>query len=124
MTFKKLIAKLKGKNNISVDLIDFDGQNVSTGDVGGYILYLYTKYKFNHIGYRYENIDGFRFVLYTTPDNNKVIRYFKDRCPAIVEYECRRFGHVCKDHEFKKWSNGFEEVVKKHNKTISGGIVK
>lgn len=112
MTFEKLINRLKKKPQISVDLIDFDGQNVSTGRVGGYILYLYDQFKFSHIGYRAENIDGFvRFVLYTIPDNKKVIKYFEDRCPAIVEYECIKYGYLLKRHKFVQWANGFEEVV-------------
>ena len=100
----------KKKTKISVDVIEFSGMNVSTGQVGEYIKNLYEKEKFRHIGYRCEtNKDGFlRFVIFTLPNEKAVIQYFKDRCSGMVEEECRKLRG--EEHEFTKWQNGFEEI--------------
>lgn len=97
------------KSKISVDLIDFSGMHVATGQVGSYIKHLYEEHDFQHIGYRYKNINGdLRFILYTVPNNKLAVQYFKDRCPAMVENECRSCEGI--PHKFVKWENGFEEV--------------
>lgn len=97
-----------------IDVIDFDASDISTGQIGGYILDLYEKKGFRHIGYRFENIDGnCRFVIYTLISNKAVIQYFKDRCSAIVEYECK--ASQPSSHTFsEEWYNdykGFTEVL-------------
>lgn len=99
----------KKKQQISVDLIDFNAMNIGTGNVGSYIKWLYCEYGFLHIGYRFENQNGnCRFVLHTLPENRNVMQYFKDRCPAMVEIECKSKDSI--PHKFVKWENGFEEV--------------
>lgn len=102
-----LLAKILGKKRtvVSVDVISFNMKHVSTGQVGAYIQKLYREEKFLHIGYRHE---GGRFVIYTLPGNNEVIQYFEDRCPAMVENECRAL--TTEDYEWVTWPNGFEEV--------------
>lgn len=99
----------KKKLPIQIDLINFSNQHVSTGQVGEYILNLYEKEGFNHLGYRYENMNGHgRFVIYTLPENTLPIQYFKDRCPAMIEEECKKLEGCA--HYFEQWPNGFEEV--------------
>lgn len=99
----------KKKLPIQIDLINFNNQHVSTGQVGEYILNLYEKEGFNHLGYRYENMNRQgRFVIYTLPENTVPIQYFKDRCPAMIEEECKKLEGCA--HYFEQWPNGFEEV--------------
>ena len=108
MIFEKIFGK---KSAVSVDVIDFNAKHVSTGQVGAYIQKLYREENFLHIGYRFENKNGnCRFVIYTLPGQREVIQYFKDRCPAMVENECRALAGEA--HEWLTWKNGFEEVKK------------
>lgn len=102
----------KRKDSITEDLIDFDASSISTGKVVGYIKYLYREKKFSHIGYRVDNINGnVRFVLYTLSGslNRRLIQYFKDRCPAMVERECKSCAPC--PGKLNKWDNGFEEYI-------------
>lgn len=63
------------------------------------------------MGYRFENKDGLsRFLIYTLPQNKEIIQYFKDRCPAMVERECREL--TGEGHSWLNWENGFEEIIK------------
>lgn len=97
------------KKQISVDVMDINAMHVSTGQIGKYIRDLYRKEDFRHIGYRFEQKDGLlRCIIYTLPNQKAVIQYFKDRCPAMVEEECRKLQG--EEHECTKWQNGFEEV--------------
>lgn len=106
-----LFKRFRKKTPKTVDLIDFSRTHVSTGQVGGYIKKLYEEEKFLHIGYRYANINGSdRFILYTLPGLEKTIQYFKDRCPAMIEEECRKIDVSNVDFKINKWDNGFEEV--------------
>ena len=103
MFLKKIFGKKPAV--VSVDVISFNMKHVSTGQVGAYIKKLYREENFLHIGYRWDN--G-RFVIYTLPGNKEVIQYFKDRCPAMVENECRAL--TCESYDWATWPNGFEEV--------------
>ena len=107
--FRKGVIFSKTKP-IKEDLIEFSGQNVGTGQVGAYIHELYKQCISKHLGYYYYNRDGdLRFVIYTIyPASNYTKLYFKDRCPAIVEQECRKLEGMA--HKFVQWPNGFEEV--------------
>ncbi len=97
------------KRQISVDVMDINAMHVATGQIGEYIKNLYRNEDFRHIGYRFENRDGLcRFVIYTLPNQKAVIQYFKDRCPAMVEEECRKLQGEA--HEWAEWPNGFEEI--------------
>ena len=105
------------KKDIMVDVIDFSAQHVSTGQIGEYILNLYEKEGFNHMGYRFENVDGnVRFFIYTLPGSTRIIQYFKDRCPAMIEEECRKLEGSA--HYFEDYPNGFSEV--KRSKIVKG----
>lgn len=110
MLFKKKPKKVK--------LIDFSGHRIGTGQVGMYILFLYEFEDFAHIGYDYEKnkYGDLRFNLYV-PDKsyNRIIQYFKDRCPAIVEKECEEYSKWFKTHSPGKYFetvdyHGFKEV--------------
>ena len=79
------------------DLINFNSKYVSTGQVGGYIRHLYRYEGFNHIGYYFQNN---RVYLFTYSDNIEVIRYFDDRCPAMVEEDCMKVDPVA--HDFRQ----------------------
>ena len=97
------------KKQISVDVMDINTMYVSTGQIGEYIKNLYRKEGFKHIGYRHAVKDGLdRFVIYTLPNQKEVIRYFKDRCPAMVEEECRKLQG--EEYEWARWPNGFSEI--------------
>ncbi len=97
------------KYPVSVDLINFSARHVGTGQVGAYIKKLYEEEGFSHLGYRWSNDKrGHRFVIYTLPGSNVVEQYFKDRCPAMVENECRSLTGVA--HKWNEWENGFKEV--------------
>lgn len=105
--------KLFGKKKypVSEDLINFSAQHVGTGQVGAYIKKLYKEERFTHLGYRVENSDKYgdlRFVIYTLPGARKIKQYFQDRCPAMVENECRALEGV--PHKWNEWPNGFREV--------------
>ena len=105
-----LIADFLKIPRVSVDVINFSAHHVSTGQVGAYIKKLYEEEHFSHIGYRTENRKGFiRYVIYTIPTSIAVIQYFKDRCPAMVENECKALEGVA--HKWNVWDNGFEEVT-------------
>ncbi len=97
------------KRQISVDVMDISASYVASGQIVEYIKNLYRNKDFRHIGYRLENRDGLiRYVIYTLPNQKEIIQYFKDRCPAMVEEECRKLqGEGC---EWAKWQNGFEEI--------------
>lgn len=103
--------KKNRKNSpISVDVIDISAKHVSTGQMGAYIKKLYKEEGFRHLGYRFENRNGMcRFVIYTLPHQREVIQYFKDRCPAMVENECKTLE--CEGYTWTGWENGFEEIV-------------
>ena len=107
MSFKSLLGI---KPPVSVDVIDFNAQHVATGQVVAYIHKLYREEEFLHLGYRFENRNGsVRFVIYALPSSRMVIQYFKDRCPAMVENECRALeGEGC---TWNEWENCFKEVV-------------
>ena len=100
---------LKKRRQIYVEVIDFNAMHVSTGNIGGYIKRLYREEGLSHIGYRIVNKNGLkRWVIYTLPDQIEVIQYFRDRCPAMVEEECRKTRGEA--HEWVVWDNGFEEI--------------
>ncbi len=104
--FEKLFGK---KAPLVVDVIDINAMHIATGQMGAYIKKLYQEEKFRHIGYRFENRNGLcRFVIYTLASQKQVIQYFKDRCPAMIENECRELEGVA--HKWNKWENGFEEI--------------
>lgn len=93
----------------SIDLIDFNANEVSTGQVGEYILNLCESYGFRHIGYRFEHINGSnRIILYTLANNYIPIQFFKDRCPGMIEEACQSLKGI--PHKFITWDNGFSEV--------------
>lgn len=97
------------KKKISVDVMDINRQHVSSGRIEEYIRNLYRDEGFMHIGYRVEDRDGLqRFVIYTLPGQKDVIQYFKDRCPAMVEQECRKLEG--KGADWNVWPNGFKEI--------------
>ena len=97
------------KRQVSVDVMDISMKHVATGQMGAYIKKLYKEEGFFHIGYRFENRGGIcRYIINTLPNNRDVIQYFKDRCPAMVENECRAL--VGEAHKLTTWENGFVEV--------------
>ena len=106
------IFKRKQKLNI-VEMINFNGQNVSTGAVGAYIVNLYRNEGLRHLGFNYRKTpDGsLRFVIYGLKDNTRAITYFKDRCPAMVENEVKGFKNPLRKFKVNMWSNGFAEVI-------------
>lgn len=107
MFFEKIFGK-KEKNPV-VDVIDINAMHVATGQMGAYIKKLYAEEGFRHIGYRFEKRKGLcRFVIYTLASQRQVIQYFKDRCPAMVENECRALEGV--DYKWNEWPNGFGEI--------------
>lgn len=86
-----MFRKRKKKLQKRYDCININGYDVSTGQVGSYIKCLYDTKGFRYIGYDFVNEDGLcRVVLYTLPANKQVIRYFEDRCPAMVEEEIKK----------------------------------
>lgn len=96
-----------------IEMIDFNGQNISTGAVGAYIVNLYRTEGLNHLGFNYRKTpDGsLRFVIYGLKGNTKAIRYFKDRCPAMVENEVKGFKNPLRKFKVNMWPNGFAEVI-------------
>lgn len=106
MLFDKMFGK---KKPVTVDVIDISAMHVATGQMGAYIKKLYAEENFRHIGYRFENREGMcRFVIYTLASQRDVIQYFKDRCPAMVENECRELEGV--PHKWNEWESGFSEI--------------
>ncbi len=83
----------KKKQQTTIKLIEFSGQEVSTGMIGGYILgHLYDRMGFRNIGYSITNLDAgdLRIELYGWFPSSRSINYFKDRCPAMVEQEVQK----------------------------------
>ncbi len=79
------------RNKGIVDVMEFSGRHVSTGQVCRYIKKLYDEEGFSYIGYETKNKGGLvRFVIQTIPSNIAVIQYFADRCPGMVEEECKQ----------------------------------
>lgn len=107
-----LFARKTRKPDI-VECINFNGHDVSTGAVGSYIIWLGIYKDLHHLGftYRKENDGSLRFVIYTLRYNHQAIRYFKDRCPAMVEDEVKRFRKSTYRFKVNTWENGFSEVV-------------
>ncbi len=106
MLFGKMFGK---KGPVVVDVIDINAKHVATGQMGAYIKKLYKEEDFRHIGYRFENREGLcRFVIYTLASQRQVVQYFKDRCPAMVENECRSLVGV--PHNWNEWESGFREI--------------
>lgn len=101
-----------------VECINFNGQNVSTGAVGSYLVWLANHEDLHHLGftYRKENDGSLRFVIYCLKYNQKAVRYFKDRCPAMVEDEVKKFRKPIYRFKFNTWANGFSEVVEDNSK--------
>lgn len=106
-----LLFKRKGPD--IVECINFNGQDVSTGAVGAYIVSLYKFKGLKHLGftYRKESDGTLRFAIYCLRHNTQAIRYFKDRCPAMVENECLNFKKPLYTFKLNTWGNGFVEVV-------------
>lgn len=83
----------KKKEKAVIKLIEFSGQEISTGMVGGYILgHLYDRMGFRDIGYKINNTHAgnLRIELYGWFPSSQAVNYFKDRCPAMVEQEVQK----------------------------------
>lgn len=100
------------KKNYKYDLIEFSMMDISTGQIGEYIIKeLYENNYFKDIGYTYSNKGyGLRCTLHTlNPPNKKLVQYFKDRCSAMVEHEVKKYDGIS-----HSWINhGGVELVKK-----------
>lgn len=106
MLFEKLFKKEKP---ICRDLIEINQQHVATGQMGAYIKKLYEEEAFRHMGYRFEKHGCLgRYVIYAFFPSEYMVQYFKDRCPAMVEMECRKLEGV--PHKWKDWGDDLQEV--------------
>lgn len=86
--YNNFINYLKTKISGLVDLCNISGQHLSDDKVGSYILYIKRTEPFAYctMGYRYEKQDGeLRFIIYAFQPDKSQIRFFKDRCPAMIE---------------------------------------
>jgi len=109
-----MLKKIKKKTK-QHELINFSFQNLSTGQVGEYILKeLYKKNNFSHIGYKYVKDGGeLRCILYTLSNPSKrLVNYFNDRCPAMVEEKANSYEGIA--HEFVKWGSTGIEIVQEY----------
>ena len=98
------------KKQISTDLIEISRMHVGTGQIGHYLKKLCEEEGFMHMGYRYSNHSSLsRFVIYAASPTAEMIQYFKDRCPAMVENECRALEGI--PHDWVTWPDGFREIV-------------
>ena len=100
----------KKKKSGTVELCDFDGMNISTGQVCSYICYLFKEYDFRHIGWNYRKVNGcLRFALLAIDPTPYMINYFNDRSNNEILNECKS-APKC---EFisKTYSDGFSEYV-------------
>ena len=78
------------RKNKPTRLIDFSVMELSHADVIRYIKYLMVKYGMRNMAYTIESIHGqARAILFCRNNNYNAIMYFKDRCPCIVEQECK-----------------------------------
>lgn len=100
------------RKRITVDLIDFSIQRISTGQISSYIVdFLYEELGFKHIGYRVENVGGdTRCVLFTLQGNKAPVQYFKDRCSGMIEEKVETTTTTPTSHKVKYWPNGFIEI--------------
>lgn len=100
----------KEKKQEIIDIAEFSGMKVSTGQVGAYIKKLYEDENFRHIGYRFQkNSKGIvRVIISAISPPENIIQYFKDRCPAMIENEVKE----CKPQSHTLTIiNGFDEVA-------------
>lgn len=72
-------------------LIDISSDYVSTGSLGAYILNLYETRGFMRMGYTF---DGDRVYIYALNPTEKMVSYFKDRCPGMIEDAVMKFTGV------------------------------
>lgn len=97
------------KQPLYVDVIEINAEHVATGQIGHYLKKLQDEEDFRHLGYRFfQRGHLVRFAIYTLPGSERIIQYFKDRCPAMVENECRALEGIA--HNWVTWPNGFEEI--------------
>ena len=100
-----------------IDVIEINAEHVSTGQIGHYLKKIQEEEDFRHLGYRVANRGRLmRFAIYTLPGNERVIQYFKDRCPAMVENECRALEDI--GHSWVTWPSGFQEISFRKNPNI------
>lgn len=100
-----------------IDVIEINAEHVSTGQIGHYLKKIQEEEDFRHLGYRVTNRGRLmRFAIYTLPGNERVIQYFKDRCPAMVENECRALEDI--GHSWVTWASGFQEISFRKNPNI------
>lgn len=110
-----LLVKLcnigKPKSNKQI-LVNFSIQNISTGQIGSYIINeLYEYEGFRFIGYDVEKEKNgdVRCILYThSGATGRVVSYFNDRCAGLIEEQVKKQESIA--HNFKKWEDGFEYV--------------
>lgn len=106
MLFEKLFKKEKP---VCRDLIEISQQHVATGQMGAYLKKLHDEEGFRHMGYRFEKHGGLgRYVIYAIFPNDYMVQYFKDRCPAMVEMECRQLEGI--PHKWIQWKEGEEDI--------------
>lgn len=106
MLFEKLFKKEK---TACYDIIEISQQHVATGQMGAYLKKICEEENFLHMGYRFEKHGGLgRYVIYSLAPHPYMIQYFKDRCPAMVEMECRALEGI--PHKWREWPNGMEEI--------------
>ena len=98
------------KPQIYTDLIEISRMHVSTGQIAHYLKKLRDEEHFIHLGYRISNHDSLnRFVIYAASPTPELVQYFKDRCPAMVENECRALEGI--SHDWFIWHDGFREII-------------
>lgn len=94
---------------IYVDVIEINAEHVATGQIAHYLKKIQKEEDFRHLGYRVVNRGRLmRFAIYTLPNSERIIQYFKDRCPAMVENECRALEGI--GHSWVTWPSGFQEI--------------
>lgn len=94
---------------IYINVMEINAKHVSTGQIGHYLKKIQEEENFRHLGYKFVRRGHLsRFVIYTLPGSEEIIQYFKDRCPAMVEAECRALEGVA--HNWRVWPNGFTEI--------------
>lgn len=114
------------KKPVKCKLVDVSAEYIATGQIARYIVSLYRKRGLSHIGYEFckDECGLSRYEIFTLPGNIQAIKYFKDRCPGMIEEAILKIDtNDTVSFRIENWKNGFTEVIDMGNNVplIKGG---
>lgn len=98
---------MNSKNIQSVNIMEFSSENIQGNQVGTFIMHLYQKENFSHIGY-HKNDENDNWIIHTRSDNKRVIKYFKRSSPEVIRRQCEQTSF--EPHCIISYTNDYKEV--------------